>query len=122
MIRHPGSSRSLKDIENEIRAIEKICGHNTHQNIVEVLRVGKLRAEPYYFIDMELCDMNLENYIYRTSPSTDALPRFVKTASSSVKASQIWNVMRQVVSGVVFIHSHNEIHRDVKPSNSISWS
>jgi serine/threonine protein kinase len=110
---------SSTDIENEVRAITKLCGHDAHPNIVEVLRLGRLVGSPYYFIDMELCDMNLENYIYSNSPKQESLPHFVKTAPSSVKASQIWNIMRQIASGVAFIHSHDEVHRDLKPRNSI---
>ena len=117
---HGGPWVSSNDIENEVRAIKKLCGHDAHPNIVEVLRLGVLVGSPYYFIDMELCDMNLENYIYNNSPKRESLPRFVKTAPSSVKASQIWNIMRQVASGVAFIHSHEEVHRDLKPRNSIS--
>jgi serine/threonine protein kinase len=64
--------------------------------------------------------MNLEDYIYGNSPKQESLPRFVKTASSLVKSSQIWNIMRQITSGIAFIHSHEEVHRDLKPRNSIS--
>lgn len=64
--------------------------------------------------------MNLENYIYSNLSIPESLSPFVKTAPSSVKASQIWNIMRQIVSGVAFIHSHAEVHRDLKPRNSVS--
>lgn len=65
--------------------------------------------------------MNLAAYIYgdTESPASNSLPQFIKTASSSVKAMQIWNVMRQIAGGVAFLHDHNEVHRDLKPHNSI---
>ena len=65
---------------------------------------------------MELCDLTLADYIYEDSP--DVTPRFIRNVSSSLKEMQIWNVMKQIVSGVEFIHHHNEVHRDLKPSNS----
>jgi len=108
-------------IENETRAIKKLCS-GCHPNIVEVLRIGELKDSPYYFIDMELCDINLQDYIYRDDSKTlpDAIPYFIKDASSQVKALQIWNIIQQIASGVAFIHSHHETHRDIKPQNSNS--
>ena len=65
---------------------------------------------------MELCDLTLEDYIYEDSP--DVAPCFIRNVSSSLKEMQIWNVMKQIVSGVEFIHLYNEVHRDLKPRNS----
>jgi len=110
-------------IENEIRAIKKLCS-GSHPNIVEVLRIGELNKLSYYFIDMELCDISLYEYIYRddSKPLPDAVPYFIKDATSQVKELQIWNIMTQIANGVAFIHSHNEIHRDLKPQNSMPLS
>jgi serine/threonine protein kinase len=84
------------------------------------MRLGNLAASPYYFIDMELCDLNLEDYIYRDPdlPIQSSVPRFVKAAPSDVKVLQIWNIMKEITGGVDFIHDKNEVHRDLKPSNS----
>jgi serine/threonine protein kinase len=109
-----------QDIENEARVIRKLCGHGAHTNIVEVLRLGELGGSAYYFIDMELCDKNLEEYIYRQSSTHESVPYFLGNAPSSIKAKQIWNVVRQIASGIAFIHNHEEVHRELKPSNSIS--
>jgi len=105
-------------IANETRAIKKLCS-GSHPNIVEVLRIGELKNSAYYFVDMELCDINLQDYIHRddSKPLPEAIPYFVKNATSQVKALQIWNIVKQIATGVAFIHSHNEIHRDVKPQN-----
>src|SRR5271156_6662865 len=53
-----------KEIEDEAQAIKKICGQGSNSDIVEVLRLGELRNTDYYFIDMELCDLNLTDYIH----------------------------------------------------------
>ena len=111
-----GPRITSEDVENETRAIRKLCRRDTHPNIIEVLRLGELPGSPYYYIDMELCDLTLTDYIYKDSP--DVIPRFIRNVSSSLKEMQIWNVMKQIVSGVEFIHRHNEVHRDLKSSNS----
>src|SRR5271163_1839091 len=95
----------------------KLCGSGAHTNIVEVLRLGELIGSPYYFIDMELCSINLATYIY-SETQVEGVPYFIKDAPPSVKLIQIWNIMRQVANGVEFIHSQKEVHRDIKPHNS----
>jgi len=91
-------------IANETRAIKKLCS-GSHPNIVEVLRIGELKNSAYYFIDMELCDINLQDYIHQddSKPLPEAIPYFVKNATSQVKALQIWNIVKQIATGVAFI-------------------
>lgn len=47
-----------------MRAVSKLCmAERTHNNIVSVFDYGRL--SPFrYFIDMEICDFNLESWIY----------------------------------------------------------
>jgi hypothetical protein len=58
---------TLSEIENEFRAVSSLCmnniSHSIHTNIVEVLWHGELPDSPYFFLDMEMCGMNLESYI-----------------------------------------------------------
>jgi serine/threonine protein kinase len=105
-------------IDKEARAIIKICGPQSHENIVEALRIGELRHTRYYFIDMELCDLTLTQYIYGPSISApEAVPYFIKDAPSMLKAQQIWNVMINIANGLKYLHSLNMAHRDLKPDN-----
>ena len=116
----PGADR--KEIDREVRAITKLCGKGTHKNILSVLKFGELPNSAYYFIDMELCDLNLDTYIHRTdtpNPS-ESIPYFIRDASADLKASQIWNIMREITAGIEFIHGQNMVHRDVKPANGNS--
>ena len=61
----PFDSIITQGMENEMRAISKLCNPGANSNIVSVLKWGRLRASPYFFFDMELCDFNLETYISR---------------------------------------------------------
>ena len=80
---------SIEDMNNEIRAAVKLCTVGQSGNTIEVIRCGQLPRYPYFFIDMELCDFNLETYIL------------------------------QFANGVAFIHRNNEVHRDLKPRNGV---
>lgn len=52
---------SEAEIENEIEVMEKFRT-NTHEHIIEILRHGDLGTE-HYFIDMEYCNIHLDQYI-----------------------------------------------------------
>jgi serine/threonine protein kinase len=109
-------------MQNEARAITKVCTkEHTHPNIVTVLNHGGIPNTPYYLFDMELCDLNLHDYIHRKAPPkpSESIPFFHKDAPALLKAKQIWNVMKQIACGVQFIHSQGVVHRDLKPANGI---
>jgi len=106
-------------VQQEVQAIEKLCGPGTHVNIVQVLDHGLLSNYPYYFIDMELCDLSLHDFIHlQNSPlPSQSVPYFAKDKSS---VQQIWTVMSQIAGGVEYIHRQRQIHRDIKPGNGDS--
>jgi serine/threonine protein kinase len=109
------------DIKNEIRAVAKLCmTGNTHKNIVSVFEHGQLSAF-LYFIDMELCDLNLERWIYRTwgEDTAKTFPHLTVDLPPRMRISQVWDIMEDITRAVAFIHGEHEIHRDLKPSNSL---
>lgn len=114
----PSHNTTQEDIDNEMRAIEILCERDTHENIVKVLEHGWLTNSPYYFIDMELCDYNLETYIY-----SDRLPWLNEIYPSDPQSVNdiglynMWGIVEQIVLGLEFIHSHRLVHRDLKPRN-----
>ena len=71
IIRLHGDVRK-KDIKNEMRAVVSLCmPHNCHKNIITVFECGCLHS-PLYYIDMELCDFNLETWIYHLRDEEEA--------------------------------------------------
>ena len=58
---------TLTEIESEARAAMDLSESGV-KNIVSVMKFGDLPDSVYYFIDMELCDLDLDSYIVRKWP------------------------------------------------------
>jgi serine/threonine protein kinase len=105
-------------INNEIRASVKLCKTGAHRNIVAVFNLGNFPNTMFYFIDMELCDLNLDTYIYQrwTQKLIERIPNFA-TATTTERATQVSRILLDIANGLAFIHGHREVHRDLKPQN-----
>jgi len=97
-----------------MRAVNKLC--HGHFNIVKVFASGHLNHSGLsrFFIDMELCDTDLENWMQRHREIQAAQ---MYECPPGFQELQLWNIVRQIADGLVFIHEKMEIHRDLKPSN-----
>lgn len=120
----PFGSISTSDIKKEIRTVAKLCRPGLHPNIVPVLSLGKLRDSSCYYIDMELCALNLDAYIQRkwTTRVLEGLPQFVKVDTLPIEhqLEQIRLILSDITNGVAFLHSRKAVHRDLKPANGIN--
>lgn len=106
-------------MKNEARAVEKLYAKGSHPNLVTVLDHGFFTTSLYY-VDMELCDMTLGEYISGINPPLffSNNPRLLGISFTNRGIWCIWDIMEQISNGLQFIHSCNEIHRDIKPTNS----
>jgi serine/threonine protein kinase len=105
-----------KVIDNEVQMLKDLSKER-HPHIVVVFRIGMLRNSQDLFIDMELCDLNLTDYIRGTKPRNLVPAFFVRDQPPPMLARQIWNVMLQITTGVEYLHCQQVVHRDLKPAN-----
>jgi len=111
---------SEAEIENEIEVMEKFRT-STHEHIIEILRHGDIGTK-HYFIDMEYCDIDLDQYI-RGVIQIDSLMGYQKAITDGYLSFYICAILQQLISGLVFIHrKHRTVHRDLKPKNSKTYS
>lgn len=109
----------MQDILDEARAIEKLQNNVKCENLVIVLRHGWLPGASVYYIDMELCDANLEYYIQGTFTMYECSenPRFFGAKFKERGVWHTWDIMEQICLGIEFIHGCKQVHRDLKPRN-----
>jgi serine/threonine protein kinase len=125
----PTGSFTTNDIENESHIVSSLLEHGRHENIVDILRHGRLND--WYFIDMELCEFDLYEYIAHhhtdtISPAvaaidtTSTLTVIVnKDCSAIVRIQNMWTIGGHIASGLKFMHTYKVVHRDMKPRNGI---
>ena len=102
-------------IPHEAKVIDDLGLNNPgggHVNLIAVLRHNQLPHSHLYYIDMELCDFDLHDYIHSWSLYDLSGPERKRSPSN------IFNITREIASGLEFIHKHNKVHRDLKPQNS----
>jgi serine/threonine protein kinase len=84
-----------------------------------VFGYGWLPQSGLYHIDMELCDLNLDNYMKKewTPEMRKTVPYFTENLPTRMRVGQIWDIMEDITKGVGFLHQNNMIHRDLTPCN-----
>jgi serine/threonine protein kinase len=110
------------DALEEIEAIQRLSTKGNDINLVAILDHGRIAG--FCYIDMEICNGNLEDYIKGIRPRRfegSLNPLFDAFGIEHIgEIATIWDIMEQISSGLCFIHSCREVHRDLKPRNSTS--
>lgn len=78
---------------------------------------NNLHNTGFYYIDMELCDVNLQVYIQSHWPPP---PDGLHYPPNGEHLDLVWDIMQDIVFGLTFIHSKGLVHRDLKPENGSS--
>jgi serine/threonine protein kinase len=114
---HLTNDVSKANFESETRAVGILCKPGAHENIVAVLRHGYLNNQASGFFDMELCQLNLHDYIQSEWEPSLLQKMQHLTITKETKLEKAMTIMMQISEGVVYIHRNGEVHRDLKPSN-----
>ncbi|KAI0501524.1 hypothetical protein KFK09_016469 [Dendrobium nobile] len=94
----PKSAECLKQLEQEIKVLSKL----KHPNIVQYY--GSELTEDRFFIYLE--------YVYPGS-----INKYVQEHCGAMTESVVRNFTRHILKGLAYLHSTNNIHRDIKGAN-----
>jgi serine/threonine protein kinase len=106
-------------IPEEARAVDDLFLSSTNppKNLIAVYGHGWLPSGNYY-IDMEVCDFTLHEYIRGTNLIVtwdDIVPLRVQEKRGPY---DIMRITEDIALGLNFLHGHDMVHRDLKPDNS----
>lgn len=114
----------------ELKSLQCLPGHDNIVTLNEVIREkdSHLRFVFEFMPDGNLFDLikrwasdklseQILKYNNNDGCSSLKIPPEEHLPSSIMKLSRIQNILKQIFTGLKFIHSHGFIHRDIKPEN-----
>lgn len=90
-----------KRVPKELAYIYKILLNNWHKNISDIIEV----------FEYEDCAIIIEEYI-----NGETLQEIL-AEQKTLDEAETKNIIGQVCDGLIFLHNHNIIHRDINPNN-----
>ena len=104
------NNKEKKESVNNILKEAKILSIFDNKNIIKYYNSKKENKK--FYILMEYCDgQNLEEFIKEHKKNNE------NDENKFIKEEILYNIIKQLCSGVKEIHDKNIIHRDIKPSN-----
>lgn len=98
--------------------MEKLCNLG-HENLIKIYEHDMLQPNhAVYFIDMELCEINLDEYIHGHLTDIHGLLNWDQVVCEGQESFLIYTIMQQILLGLIFIHGHDEVHHDLTPQNN----
>jgi serine/threonine protein kinase len=113
-----GDESERQQIENEVKAATTLCTQG-HPNIIQTFEHGAL-DRLNYFIDMELCNLNLRQFLRGDKVKPDDWFLHWPIEHPGDKGVFILALMQEIANGLYFIHGNGVVHMDLKPENSIT--
>jgi len=108
-------------IANEVRVLNKLRESGGNANIVTVFQHRWMAPGDIYVFDMELCEMDLSNFLkgdYITALGRSYFDPMYK--GGVPECLTIWTIICHITRGLEYVHGLRELHRDLKPQNGMS--
>ena len=105
-----------EDIQCELDNARRIQALR-HRNIIEIISVSgnvawrDLDGRKANFIQMELCEYDLESFISKLKNEN-------KAENKTITLREYFAILVDVISGIEHLHRNHLIHRDIKAGNS----
>jgi serine/threonine protein kinase len=83
------------------------------------LQCGPLKdGGAFYFIDMELCDFTLHQYMQGQDIEGIDNWNTIRQQDSAIERG--YDILLHITNGLLYIHCLREVHRDLSPQNGIT--